>query len=431
MKIFADRQRASPVRRIRTANREPARVSDRLEIRRIVGNRGIQRKLTIGEPNDTYEQEADQVADRVMRLSDADIAQPDIAGRSGTRVQRLCSTCAGEKQAVEDQRGPVEAGHPCPACRAQNHVQTKSMGSQSTPDASAEADIHRLQGGGSPLDSATREYFEPRFGRSFADVRIHSGSLAARAAQGVQAKAFTLGKDVVFNHGEYQPNSESGKRLLGHELTHVIQQGGGMDGVVHTSESPVSALQRRAAPYIKKITVHLTPPQSADLEWQGTAPTTATGSDHFTVSTGKGYSNPGDPEGTCTRDCCADAATQCAAPWNEPGRTGACCTYVGSTFWTGRPLTEHNGWQWWTPIQPYYSRRGIALHQHTEVTGQPIGHGCVRMDEPNAKRIYNYSNRHRTNVTIDGDATPVACEASRRCAASGGSATTETPGDGG
>jgi hypothetical protein len=75
---------------------------------------------------------------------------------------------------------------------------------------------------------------------------------------------------------------------------------------------------------------------------------------------------------------------------------------------------------YWTPIQPWYSSRAIALHQHTDVTGQPIGHGCVRMAEENAQRIYEYSNGRRTNVTIDGRAAPVQCEPSQQCAGSGG-----------
>ena len=94
----------------------------------------------------------------------------------------------------------------------------------------------------------------------------------------------------------------------------------------------------------------------------------------------------------------------------------------GVNFYTDTPLDEFNGWKWWTPIQPYYSKRGIALHQHTDVTGEPIGHGCVRMEEPNAHRIYLYSNGKKTNVIIDGVATPVACEPDRRCGASGGGA---------
>ena len=189
------------------------------------------------------------------------------------------------------------------------------------------------------------------------------------------------------------------------------------------SIAPEQIIQRRAAPFIKKIAVHLTPDQNADLTWEGTPPSDALGKDHFTVSTGKGYSDPGDPAGTCKRDCCSDPQKQCAPPWNKPSKVGACCTYVGDNFWTGVSQDEHNGWKWWTPIQPNYSSRGIALHQHTEVTGKPIGHGCVRMEEANAKRIHDFSNGRRTNVTIDGTAAPVQCNQDRQCAPPAGKAT--------
>jgi len=264
---------------------------------------------------------------------------------------------------------------------------------------------------------------EGRFGQDFGHVRIHRDSNALASARAVAARAYTVSNHVVFGEHQYAPTTPDGQRLLAHELTHVLQQGGGAAaGPLGPLARVARSIQRRAAPYIKKVTVHLNPPQSADLEWQGTAPASATGSDHFTVSTGKGYDNPGDPPGTCTRHCCTDPDTQCAPPWNRPDRVGACCTYYGDSFWTGTPQDEHNGWKWWTPIQPYYSQRGIALHQHDEVTGQPIGHGCVRMDEPNAKRIYDFSNGRRTNVTIDGRAAPVGCESGRRCSASGSGA---------
>jgi hypothetical protein len=178
------------------------------------------------------------------------------------------------------------------------------------------------------------------------------------------------------------------------------------------------AVQLRPAPYIKKVTVHLAPPQEAELEWQGTPPADAVGKDTFTVSTGKGYGNPDDdPPGTCTRKCCKNPDTQCAPPWNQPEKVGSCCTYFGSAFWTGKPQADHGGIHWWTPIQPFYSSRAIALHQYSPVTGQPIGHGCVRMDEDNAKRIFDFSNGRKTNVTIDGRAAPVDCPPERRCGA--------------
>jgi hypothetical protein len=302
-----------------------------------------------------------------------------------------------------------------------------------------------LRSPGQPLDGETRAFMEPRFGWDFSRVRVHTDALAGESARAVGALAYTVGNDVAFARGEFAPRSPAGRRLLAHELVHVAQQGAVPAGGGLTVGSPNSeaeqtaeresdavvsgraprpigatapALARRAAPFIKKVSVHLTPPQSADLDWEGAVPADATGEDHFIVSSGKGYSDPGDDPGTCSRSCCTDPLKQCAPPWNQPGRVGACCTYHGSGFWTGTPLREHNGWNWWTPIQPHYSSRGIALHQHDEVTGEPIGHGCVRMDGPNAKRIFDFSNGRRTEVSIDGRAAPVLCTDAQRCGAS-------------
>jgi len=336
--------------------------------------------LPISHPTDASEIEADQIADKVMRMQ---IIEPVNSSSSKNTVSRKCSECEEEEKL---------------------HLKESSGGSSTSFAPPIVRDV--LSSGGKPLEAETRAFMESRFNYDFGNVKIHDSDLAAKSASSINALAYTSGKNVVFNSGQYNPNSDSGKRLLAHELTHVVQQQESID---------LKRIQRRQAPYIKKITVHLTPPQSADLEWEGVPPDSATGSDHFTVSTGKGYSDPGDPAGTCTRSCCSNADTQCAPPWNQPSRVGACCTYYGDNFWTGTPLTEHNGWQWWTPIQPYYSRRGIALHQHDTVTGQPIGHGCVRMDEPNAKRIFDFSNGRSTNVTTDGRAAPVECNDDRRC----------------
>jgi hypothetical protein len=81
-----------------------------------------------------------------------------------------------------------------------------------------------LDAHGHPLDPSTRRFMESRFGASFADVRIHTHTAADRAAAGVQAKAFTVGQDVVFAAGQYAPNTSSGRYLLAHELAHVVQQ---------------------------------------------------------------------------------------------------------------------------------------------------------------------------------------------------------------
>jgi len=369
--------------------------------------------------------------------------------RSGL-LQRKCA-CGGTPGATGE----------CGECAQKLQRQTRGSRGEARNDSSVPPIVHEvLRSPGQSLDSATRAFFEPRFGHDFSSVSVHADARAGASARAVGALAYTVGRDIIFSEGTYAPTTVEGRSLLAHELAHTLQQSGsgsplqsramelsaadsaGEREADATSEAvladrlppPVQrfpvAVQRRASPYIKKVTVHLTPLQSADLEWEGVPPETAGGKDHFTVSTGKGYGDPGDPPGTCTRTCCTDPDTQCAPPYNEPGRVGACCTYHGSSFWTGTPEAEHNGWKYWTPIQPYYSRRAIALHQHTEVTGQPIGHGCVRMAEENAKRIADYSNGRQTNVTLDGRAAPVACEENRRCGTGGGGAAVEAGADG-
>lgn len=88
-----------------------------------------------------------------------------------------------------------------------------------------------LVGGlGSPLDPRTRRFFETRMGRDFRDVRIHCGSGAASAASGLGARAFTMGRHIGFGRGEYRPTEPAGRRLLAHELAHVVQQGAARSG---------------------------------------------------------------------------------------------------------------------------------------------------------------------------------------------------------
>ena len=97
------------------------------------------------------------------------------------------------------------------------------------------------------LSAAERAFFEPRFGVDLSGVRVHTDRAAADAAEAVGANAFTVGQDIVFGHGKYSPGSESGKRLLAHELTHVVQQSGAgnLAGISGRTGSPV--IQREPA----------------------------------------------------------------------------------------------------------------------------------------------------------------------------------------
>src|SRR5438876_6145629 len=110
-------------------------------------------------------------------------------------------------------------------------------------------------GGGAPLDNDTRGFMESRLGADFSDVRVHTDGKAAESARSVQAYAYTVGNDVVFQSDKYAPDSDSGQRMLAHELTHVVQQRSGpVDGtpaaggikVSHPSDSFEQAAESTA-----------------------------------------------------------------------------------------------------------------------------------------------------------------------------------------
>lgn len=82
-------------------------------------------------------------------------------------------------------------------------------------------------GGGAPIESSTRGFMESRLGHDFGDVRIHTGSQADNSARSINAQAYTVGSDVVFRSGAYEPDTPTGQRVLAHELTHVVQQKSG------------------------------------------------------------------------------------------------------------------------------------------------------------------------------------------------------------
>lgn len=161
----------------------------------------IQAKLTINEPGDRYEQEADRVSDQVMRMED-----PEVARTAPPAIQRMCAECE-EEESVQRRSTPIGEGI------ANDEMQR-----------SAESKVDAVNGG-VPLTHEQRAFFEPRFGADFSRVRIHADGSADAAARSIGAYAYTRGSDIVFRGDQYHPNTFDGRRLLAHELTHVVQQG--------------------------------------------------------------------------------------------------------------------------------------------------------------------------------------------------------------
>ncbi|HME31295.1 MAG TPA: DUF4157 domain-containing protein [Terriglobales bacterium] len=121
--------------------------------------------------------------------------------------------------------GSGNSGGECAECQKKK-LQRRATGSGAETAPSIVQDV--LRSPGQPLDASTRSFFEPRFGSDFSKVRVHTDAEAADSARVVSALAYTVGPQIVFGAGLYQPNAPSGKQLLAHELTHVMQQGNGV-----------------------------------------------------------------------------------------------------------------------------------------------------------------------------------------------------------
>jgi hypothetical protein len=165
----------------------------------------LQAKLAIGASNDPLEAEADRVADQVL-------AAPIRSAPGGTapRVQRTTGPASGE------------------------------------PSGAAPASVDRvLAGSGKPLDTGLRKEMEQRFRHDFSRVRVHSDAASEISARDVNAHAWTAGNDIAFGAGRFAPGTHEGRRLLAHELTHVIQQGDTVSsneaGVIHRKTDPKAA----------------------------------------------------------------------------------------------------------------------------------------------------------------------------------------------
>jgi hypothetical protein len=175
----------------------------------------VQAKLRVNEPGDVYEQEADAMADRVMRMTASDsnsLAKP-VTGLIGRSVQRKCAKCEEEEK--------------------QKKVMRKERAGTggTTVSSSFAASLQATKPGGSALPVATRSHMENAFGADFSGVRIHADSGAAAMSKGINARAFTTGNHIYFNESQFQPQTDSGKHLLAHELTHTLQQKRGENNV--------------------------------------------------------------------------------------------------------------------------------------------------------------------------------------------------------
>jgi outer membrane protein OmpA-like peptidoglycan-associated protein len=258
----------------------------------------VQPKLMVGEADSPLEKEADTVADTVMRMP-ANFVQRKCAAcekeeehvhrkpqnghsflihtMSDATLQRECAECEKEEEEELHRKpltsagsfvqrkavSPTVASMPvtaapfvqkkCAECeteeeenaqrKPQQFLQAKASDTPNVSDSLSQS-IQSSRGSGFSMDNNTQSFMSDRIGADLSSVNIHTGSEASTMNNQLQAKAFTIGKDIYFNDGQYQPHSDSGKRLLAHELTHVVQQG-------HAGE----LIQKQDAPQSKRVSI--------------------------------------------------------------------------------------------------------------------------------------------------------------------------------
>lgn len=166
--------------------------------------------LTVGRAGDASEVEADRVADRVVRGE-------SVAGSVGDRA--------------------ADGGI----------ARTAKDSAAAAASSATSSEIRSSRGSGQALDAATRTTMSQRFGKDLSGVRVHADSRAAQLSEQLNARAFTVGNDIYFGRGRFDPSSTDGTRLLAHELTHVVQQGAGATELLQRSIDDESAEQSSEA----------------------------------------------------------------------------------------------------------------------------------------------------------------------------------------
>jgi len=265
----------------------------------------IQPKLSVSQPEDPQEKEADAMADQVMRMPEpaantGAMQQDDTAGSvmrmpdaaelpepgkeepdkldrkeepdSDSLLQpmlmRKCEACEKEDQKLHARLmrmamlGPQQSGsqlfrkvHSNTSIQAKAHGPPSSLIQRSGRDPPAcgnsfESSLQSTKGSGSSLPDNTRSSLETRFGADFSKVRIHTGTQAENLSRDIHAQAFTHGGDIYFNSGKYAPHTSEGSHLLAHELTHTIQQGASLarpQGIAPKLQRKALQIQRLAS----------------------------------------------------------------------------------------------------------------------------------------------------------------------------------------
>ncbi|MGC1375909.1 MAG: DUF4157 domain-containing protein, partial [Anaerolineales bacterium] len=247
-------------------------------------------KLTVSEPGDQQEIEADQVAEQVMKMPDrAAPPPPDDDENKNPNGNAILNRYL--------QREPIQ--------RAGDGI------GGGTVNEATQARIEGMQQGGKPLPDSEREFFEPRMGVDLSNVRVHTDSAAADTSKELNARAYTVGPHVAFNSGEFQPGTTEGRKLLGHELTHVVQQGAAASRKPAVQRAALS-IEEAVAEAKKEVTDEDVSKEEAKIEAQPVSVPTGNKMEGVEAATDAA------PSGAVAADAPSSPTTGAAKPGGAP-----------------------------------------------------------------------------------------------------------------
>ncbi len=188
----------------------------------------FQPKLRVSQANDPYEKEADRIAEEITRKP----ISPNLVTPTGTTkgngiINRKCPACEIKESEDDDDEKQLKISRKLLSTSSNFEVNDDGVANEINTIRSSS---------GSSLDADTREFMESRFGYDFSSIRIHTDERATRSASSLNSLAYTLGNNIVFAQGQYQPTTTEGRRLLAHELTHAVQQNTTLAGKVTSKE---------------------------------------------------------------------------------------------------------------------------------------------------------------------------------------------------
>ncbi len=339
-----------------------------LVMRQAVGNQAVLRLnadghkasgLTISRPDDRYEREADALAEQAVAEQDnhspGEQVRPAMASRHIQRVAYDVSPSFDDATVVEgEQEAPAQQEEQPPM--VQMKAEAGSDGAEQPPpgwETALDSSLHH----GRPLEPELREEMSARLGADFGAVRVHLDSESETLSRTISARAFTRGQHVFFAPGEYHPDTASGRKVIAHELAHVIQQGGaGPDRPAGATAQPeVRRLHLESPPRVVRSNVSPWYPPNRDPR-----------GDDYAVTTDGGSSIAG---------------WVALAGYPEPQRYW-CHGYSLGTY-ASDGYSVYSGTSMQQVIQDEFQPMTIAIPRPGDI--------FVRLQDPNSSHIYDHS----------------------------------------